>query len=193
MSATNTTSPGRAALAEKLPDPVEIRTIARMIEDLDYYQVRKVEPGAALGTIRAAYHEQSRIFHPDRYLSVDDDSLRRAVNDVAKRIKEAYSVLRHPVKRRQYNLVLQDGSRREKGLRFTQATAVAAQRAREEAVGKTPKGREFIRMAEEERRKGNFAAALRNVKMALVYEPGNPRFVALQQEIGQSQRGIKNS
>lgn len=176
----------------KLPDPVEIRTLARMIDELNYYEILKIEPGAALSGIRGAYHEQSRIFHPDRYLSLADEELRRSINAIAKRIKEAYAILRHPVKRRQYNLVLQDESRKGKSLRFTHETAMAAQRAREQAVGKTPKGREFIRMAEEERRKGNLAAALRNVKMALVYEPGNARFLSLQDEIAKAQRGIKN-
>lgn len=193
MAGPSTTSRDQPPRPAKLLEPVEIRTIARMIDDLNYYEILKVEPGAALSGIRGAYHEQSRVFHPDLYLSMADEDLRRAVNTIAKRIKEAYAVLRHPVKRRQYNLVLKERSRTAKGLRFTQETAIAAQRAREEAVGKTPKGREFIRMAEEERRKGNIAAALRNVKMALAYEPGNPRFVALQEEIAKSQRGIKKT
>ena len=191
--AASRTIEGRPARPAKLPEPVEIRTLAGMIDELNYYEILKVDPGAALSGIRGAYHEQSRLFHPDLYVSIGDEELRRAVNTIAKRVKEAYAVLRHPVKRRQYNLVLKEGSAGDKALRFTQDTALAAQRAREEAVGKTPKGREFIRMAEEEQRKGNVAAALRNVKMALAYEPDNPRFLALQQEIAKSQRGIKNS
>jgi len=193
MAALRTPPAGRRRRAAKLPEPLEVRTLARMIDELNYYEVLKVDPGAALSAIRGAYHEQSRVFHPDCYLTLEDDEIRRAVNAIAKRIKEAYAVLRHPVKRRQYNLVLRNAPTGGKGLRFTQETAIAAERAREEAVGKTPKGREFIRMAEEERRKGNFAAALRNVKMALAYEPGNPRFLELQQAIAKSQRGIKPS
>ena len=84
-------------------------------------RILKVERGAAPSQIRLGYQRQSLIFHPDRFLSSPDPELRNDVNTVAKRIKEAYAVLRHPVKRTQYNQVLR-GSGNKKGLRFTQET-----------------------------------------------------------------------
>lgn len=173
-----------------LTSPVEIRTLVRMLDEFDYYEILKVERGAALSGIRSGYHKQSRAFHPDRYLRCDDDDLRSAVNSIAKRIKEAYAVLRHPVKRTQYNQVLGHGDTAQ-GLRFTQKTAQTAQRVREEEVGKTPKGREFFQLAQEERKKENIAAAVRNIKIALAYESDNPRFLAFQEELVKSQRGLK--
>jgi len=170
--------------------PVEIRTLAHMLDEFDYYEILKVERGAALSRIRRGYHKQSRTFHPDRYLRCPDDDLRKAVNSIAKRIKEAYAVLRHPVKRTQYNQVL-GRDENERGLRFTQKTAQTAQRVREEEVGKTPKGRAFFQMALEERKKENIASAVRNIKMALAYESDNPRFLAFQEELVKSQRGLK--
>jgi DnaJ-class molecular chaperone len=169
------------------PTPREIRTLARLLENFDYYQLLKVERGSPLGTIRAAYHQQSRNFYPDRYLNSSDIELRDAVNAIAKRVKEAYAVLRHSVKRAQYDQMLDASSDRTR-VRYTKETALEAQRAREEAIGKTPKGREFFRLAEEEKRKGNLEAALRNVQMALVYEPDSARFRALQEELMKSQR-----
>jgi hypothetical protein len=61
-----------------------------------------------------------------------------------------------------------------------------------DAIGKTAQGREFIQMAEAERGKGNLEGAMRNVKMALAYEPANERFVALRNEIARAQRGRKD-
>ena len=84
--------------------------------------------------------------------------------------------------RTQYTQVL-GGSGNKKGLRFTRETALAARQAREEKIGKTPRGREFFGQAQEEMRKGNVQAAVRNIKMALAYESDNPRFLALQDEL----------
>jgi DnaJ-class molecular chaperone len=173
------------------PSVREIQTLARLLEDFDYYQILDVERDAPLGKIRSAYHQQSRMFYPDQYLHSSDTELRDAVNAIAKRIKEAYAVLRHSVKRAQYDQML-DAAGDTKRLRYTKETALAAQRAREEAIGKTAKGREFFRLAQEEKRKGNIEAALRNAQMALVYEPESTLFRALQDELNKSQRSLRN-
>jgi curved DNA-binding protein CbpA len=144
------------------PSVREIRTLARLLENFDYYQLLNVERDATLGKIRTAY-----------------------------RVKEAYAVLRHSVKRTQYDQML-DASGDRKRVRYTKETALEAQQAREEAIGKTAKGREFFRLAEEEKRKGNMEAALRNVQMALVYEPESTRFRALQEQLMKSQRSLRN-
>jgi curved DNA-binding protein CbpA len=173
------------------PSVREIRTLARLLENFDYYQLLNVERDATLGKIRTAYHLQSRNFYPDQYLNSSDIELRDAVNAIAKRVKEAYAVLRHSVKRAQYDQML-DASGDRKRVRYTKETALEAQQAREEAIGKTAKGREFFRLAEEEKRKGNMEAALRNVQMALVYEPESTRFRALQEQLMKSQRSLRN-
>lgn len=171
------------------PSPAEIRALAGTIDDLDYYQVLHLDRTASSEAIRAAYHRESRAFHPDRYLASDDTGLREAVNAVAKRIKEAYAVLRHAEKRPLYDTAL---SSPEGGLRYTEKTARRARQAQVDAIGKTPQGREFLQMAEAERHKGNLPAALRNVKMALAYEPANARFLAMRDEIVRAQRGRKD-
>jgi DnaJ-class molecular chaperone len=169
--------------------PAEIRTLARLIDDLDYYQVLRVPRAASSEALRSAYHRESRKFHPDSFLASEDERLRDAVNTIAKRIKEAYAVLRHPEKRPLYDATLASSAG---GLRYTEESARQARQAQVEAVGRTPQGREFIQMAEAERRKGDLEAAKRNVKMALAYEPDNPRFLALRDEIARAQRGRKD-
>ncbi len=171
------------------PSPVEIRALSLLVDDLDYYQVLRVPRTAASEAIRAAYHRESRAYHPDRYLSSGDKGIREAVNTIAKRIKEAYAVLRHPEKRPLYDAALSFSA---PGLRYTEEAARRARQAQVEAVGKTAQGREFIQMAEAERRKGNLEGAMRNVKMALAYEPANDRFLALRDEITRAQRGRKD-
>jgi curved DNA-binding protein CbpA len=182
--------PSSAAASSIPPPAAEIKALARLLGDLDYYQILKIEPRASSETIRAAYHRESRMFHPDRHLASDDAALRDAVNAVAKRIKEAYAVLRNPAKRSAYDLLLHSPDFRR--VRYTEESQVLATQAREEAVGKTPQGREFLRKAEADRAAGNTEGALRNVKMALTYEPANARFRALLDEIVKSQRGRRD-
>ena len=171
------------------PSPAEIRAVARLIDDLDYYQVLRLPRAASSEAIRAAYHRESRVYPPDRYLASVDEGLRDAVNTIAKRIREAYSVLRHPEKRSVYDAALASS---RGGLRYTEEAARQARQSRMEEVGKTPQGREYIQIAEAERRKGSLEAAMRNVKMALAYEPDNPRFLALRDELVRAQRGRKD-
>jgi len=190
--AASARSAGRAVSSEAKaadPSPAEIRAVARLIDDLDYYQVLRLPRAASSEAIRAAYHRESRVYYPDRYLASADEGLREAVNTIAKRIREAYSVLRHPEKRPVYDDALASSPG---GLRYTEEAARQARQARIEEVGKTPQGREFIQMAEAERRKGNLEAAMRNVKMALAYEPANARFLVLRDELVRAQRGRKD-
>jgi hypothetical protein len=45
--------------------PSEIKALARIVGDLDYYQLLHLERNAASGDVRRAYHATSRTFHPD--------------------------------------------------------------------------------------------------------------------------------
>ena len=68
--------------------PAEIRALSRILEELDYYQLLHVAPGATAQQIRTAYHDCSRNFHPDANRNVPDE-LRPSVERIAKRVTEA--------------------------------------------------------------------------------------------------------
>ena len=65
--------------------PTEIEALARIIDDLDYYQLLHLKPDADPRDIKNAYYASSRAFHPDLYRGVEP-SLRTAVAVIAKRI-----------------------------------------------------------------------------------------------------------
>lgn len=60
------------------------------------YDVLGVSPGATAAEVRAAYREAARRHHPDR----------RGDADAMARVNEAWQVLGHPERRRQYDLTL---------------------------------------------------------------------------------------
>jgi DnaJ-class molecular chaperone len=152
--------------------PTEIRALARILDELDYYALMHVPRGANAVEVKRAYFASSRTFHPDANRHLQGE-LREAVGRIAKRVTEAYSVLRDPRRRAAYDRRLAEG----KGLRIQLAEATAdAGRSESVLKGRTPQGRQFFARAEADRQRGDLAAALRNLQTALTFEPDNALF-----------------
>ena len=150
----------------------EIRALARLVDRMDYYRLLRVEQSAPSGKIRSAYHEARRRFHPDAFFRAPDD-IRTAVDRIAKRITEAYTVLRDEVRRSSYDTALERGA-----LRFDAEAQGTVRQRTEEKTGATPNGRRFYALSLEEERKGDLARAIGQLKMALTFERDNPSFQA---------------
>lgn len=152
---------------------------ASALHTLDYFQVLRLSQTAAPAEIKQAFYRESRTFHPDRFFQVENPTLKRHVHELYKRLAEAYSVLRDDRRRRQYLSDIQ-GPERARKLRFTEAseaeTKAAAKRQTEEQIGTTPRGRQFYTTAQQDLQAGRLAQAERNLKMALTFEPQNPRY-----------------
>lgn len=63
-------------------------------EPLDYWQILELEPGADAGSLKRAFRQQARRWHPDLN---DNDPL---AEERFKQVNEAYAVLSDPVRRR---------------------------------------------------------------------------------------------
>jgi curved DNA-binding protein CbpA len=164
-------------------DPIlaaEAEILALQIDGQNYYQVLRIEPRASHGQVRAAYHTLSRQYHPDRWFHLPDCAFKQHIYRISKRITEAYVVLRDPASRSGYDAQL--GSSQGAQVRFTEETAKAQKRAKEEVTGKTEKGRRSYQQGLAELKKGNFPAAERAFKMALVFEPENELFKSAMQD-----------
>lgn len=70
-----------------------------------HYEVLEIEPGAAPERVRLAYHDQARVWHPDRYSSADGPRADEAEVRM-RRINEAWRVLSDPVTRKAYDASL---------------------------------------------------------------------------------------
>ena len=154
--------------------PPEIKALASILDELDYYRLLHLEPGAGTVEVKRAYFASSRLFHPDANRHLPED-LQGAVARIAKRVTEAYSVLRHAKRRQVYDARLA-GPERPVRLQLAEAESAAEKKAVEERLGTTPNGRRFFTLAHQEIDRGNLAAAARNLQMALTYEPSNEFF-----------------
>src|SRR2546427_6954241 len=151
----------------------EIVALARIIEELDYYQLLDLRRDAGAGEVKRAYPSSWRTFHPDANRHLEGE-LRDASHSIAKRITEAYAVLRDPRRRQAYDRSLERGMPTR--MQLADASAEADRRSAQERGGRTPQGRQFFKLAESDIVRGNWAAAARNLQTALTFEPGNALF-----------------
>lgn len=150
--------------------PLEVQALVRIMDELSYYQILHIEPGATSRDIKKAYYQSARTFHPDATRHLDAEVQKRCLQ-ISKCVTEAYCVLRDPRKRKSYDDKLSQGE----GMRMQLSEARAAHIKRDsvERTGQTAQGRQFIHKAEDNLRREDYAAAIGNLQMALTFEPGN--------------------
>ncbi len=152
----------------------ELRALAQILDELDYYELLEVPRQAHAGALRSAYHARARSFHPDRHRGADAQTL-AAAERIAKRVAEAYAVLRDPRRRKLYDEQLGSADRTGR-LRLVEGEQQAERRVRDERQGRTPNGRRFVTLAQSDLGRGDVEAAARNLQMALTFEPDNDFF-----------------
>jgi DnaJ-class molecular chaperone len=165
--------------------PGEVVALARIIEELDYYQLLDLRRDAGAGEVKRAYHSSSRNFHPDANRHLDGE-LRAASHVIAKRITEAYAVLRDARRRQAYDRSLENGAPMR--MQLAEASAEAERRSAQERGGRTPQGRQFFKLAETDIARANWAAAARNLQTALTFEPDNALF---KERLAQAKKALR--
>jgi len=168
-----------------LPDlaPLEVQALAKIMNELNYYQILHLEADATVSEIKKAFHQTSRAYHPDANRH-REDAVRADCSRISKRVTEAYCVLRDPRRRRAYDGRLEN----DDGVRMQLAEAKAAHDKQhvEERQGKTPEGRQFYQKVVEDLKRGDEASAVRNLQMALTFESDNEAFKEQLQELRES-------
>jgi DnaJ-class molecular chaperone len=162
---------------------IEAQALAQVLDELDYFQILKIGQDAAPSEIKSAYYRESRAYHPDRFFQLESADLKETIGRIYKRINEAYVCLRDDAKRSKYVADV-TGPERHKKLRFVEASEQELKKDKEQEIGTTPQGRKFFMQGLQDMAAQRFAAAERNFKMALTYEPGNANYKAKAQEAG---------
>jgi DnaJ-class molecular chaperone len=158
---------------------LETEAFSQIVDSLDYFEILKVSRSAIPGEIRDAFQALTRLYHPDRYHAFPDSPFKEQVLRIYKRITEAYVILRDDQKRKKY-LADISGPDREKKLRFTEEDEVEtreiAKRQVEEQIGQTAKGRQLYQQALRDVEAGRMDTAIRNLRVAVGFEPQNQLF-----------------
>jgi DnaJ-class molecular chaperone len=165
--------------------PSEVRALASLVDELDYYQLLEITRDAPASAVKRAYYAVTRRLHPDanRDLAAAD---RETLESIARRVSEAYQVLRDGRRRKAYDAQLAAGSGAR--MQLAEAEAQAEKQALEHHLGRTPNGRRFFNLARADLDRGDLVAAARNLRTALTFEPGNPYFKKKLDEVTAAQR-----
>jgi DnaJ-class molecular chaperone len=154
--------------------PAEIKTLFELVDELDYYQILEVPRDAPVSAIKSGYYAVSRRYHPDANRALQGE-VRRNLEHVAKRVTEAYSVLRDARRRLAYDGQLAK-DRHAVRMRLAEADSQAQKKTLEDHLGTTPNGRRFFALARADIDRNDLDSAIRNLQMALTYEPANQFF-----------------
>jgi DnaJ-class molecular chaperone len=87
----------------------EIAGLYDGLERLSYYDYLALPATADYIAVREAFYARAQRFHPDRFVALAGESVKRAAYEVYKRMTEAYNVLADPVLRAAYDAGLADG------------------------------------------------------------------------------------
>lgn len=162
----------------------ETKQLAASLHLLDYYQILGCAHDAQLTFIKQRYHALQREYHPDTFFQSPDHDLRFAVFTIAKRVTEAYVILRDADKRAKYTRDIV-GPERPTKLRYTDEAEVEQRREKEEVLGKTPQGRKLVQKAMISMKRNDFAGAQRDLQTAMLFEKDNELIKAKLVEIAE--------
>lgn len=150
-----------------------VRTMFRLLDEVDYYQVLGVDPDCSKEALKNAYFELSLEFHPDRFFLLRSGDLKEKIYAIYRRITEAHGVLSDERRRAAYDEVRR--SRFEKG----SATDVPGsfEEAQQTEMFNVPathaKAKHFIDLARAAFTDGDALGTRLHLHLALTYEGDN--------------------
>lgn len=160
----------------------ETKQIAAGLDRLDYFQILGCSHETPHAEMKARYHQLQKNYHPDAFFGSPDRELRSAVLRIAKRVSEAYVILKDPQKRARYVKDI-SGPERDKKLRYTDESENELRRERLHETGKTPQGQKLFKKASDAMKASNWASAERDLRTALIFEPDSELFKRTLEEV----------
>jgi hypothetical protein len=171
-----------------------VRTMFRLLDEVDYYQMLSVDPQAPEMVLKRAYFDLSLEFHPDRFFLLRSGDLKEKIYAIYRRITEAYTVLSDERRRRAYEEArLQRHQKRAspelRNERDSKPPAVARANG-EESKAPTisvetynPKAKRFVDLARAAMVDGDLNGARLHLNLALSYEANNDELIKVIGEV----------
>ena len=154
----------------------EIRSFARGLLEMSYYEVLGVERDADAAAIRQAFFERSKRYHPDRYFSKQLGVYQELLTEIYKRVVVAHEVLRDSRLRDDYDKRL-DASRpaapagpslRSRG--SLRSPKVALLRLTQQLESGRRKARQHFEEARLHEKRGDLDRAIKCLRLAMTFD-----------------------
>jgi curved DNA-binding protein CbpA len=158
-----------------------------VLDELTYYELFGIEPGASPDDVRASFHRFSDTFHPDRHVGRTEEE-RQGLGAIFKRGTEAYMVLSDEGLRGRYDAqpAAAGGTERPKRLSANLSRPPPPHSLgppKLEDTVKSTAARPFARRAEELMHAGDFRQAKLQLVMANHMDPGNEALEAALRDV----------
>ncbi len=183
--------PVEALLEPEIDLPLDFQRRVLAFEatlDRPYHELLEVERDADGRAIKRAYFARSKEFHPDRYYRKDLGGFRARLEQIFKKIVEAYELLSDPTTRAEIEKSLAQAPPRPTGGKEDRALARKRQvleRLRKqfhipEAIltERRFKARQFYQAAMISGRKGEWLEAASSVRLAIAFDPWSDEYKA---------------
>jgi curved DNA-binding protein CbpA len=166
---------------------IEVEALHKVVDNLDYYSLLKLRPGAPIPEVEKAFAAQSKVFHPDRFFGVRDPHFMKKVTQIFKKLTEAYQVLKDPDLKKMYDEKM--GFRAKKGEapasstgrhRTVPSNVSKADLEREKAaldadeMVADKRARKYWDLAQIAEFNEDWNGVVMNLQFAMSYEKGNP-------------------
>lgn len=173
----------------------KILYLHQKLDELTHYQLLEVERRADPRSIKRAYFEISRQYHPDTYFRKELGSYKNRVEDIFKRVTRAYEVLSDPDARKAYDATLPYEPTPEEleAARKLKAIQEREERMREERrqrlLRRMPlshrkaQAREHFAVAQDFLKRNDPVRAMNEIQITLSLDPGQAEYEKLAEEL----------
>ena len=175
---------------------VEVEVLYSVLDDLDYYKLFKLKPGAPLQEVERAFAEQSKAFHPDSFFGVADPEFQQQVTRLFKKVSEAYQVLKAPDLKKLYDKKLGlsvrgGGSELSAGEKMgsVNKAALEAEKAamNSETACQDKRSQKYWELSDIAWANEDWNGVVMNIQFAMNYEPNNKR---LKEKLAQAKKKL---
>jgi curved DNA-binding protein CbpA len=166
------------------------------LETWNHYDVLGLERGAEEKEVKKGYFERSKEFHPDRFRRFQDlGSFKKRIDEIYRRVGEAYRVLTDPDQRPEYDKSLpaepnlagiEDILREQVQAERDERRAEERERRRIEqnpVLARFKRAKAFFEEAKQLEAAGKVAEAMRAAQMATTYDERKPEYAELFQRL----------
>ena len=149
-----------------------VESLHGRLDSVDYFELLDLRRPAGPADIKDAYFKCSMELHPDRFMQLPDEELKRKIYEVYKRMSEAFKVLINSELRRAYEAGL-DGTDRKNNLRYLDRGRQLASFEDPTSDASTPAGKRYLHFANLAAAEGNLRSARMYLTLAMQCEPQN--------------------
>ena len=150
-----------------------LETLHEIVDELDYYQLLRINNQCEPADISVAYKTQSQKLHPDRAATIPE--MKEKATYIYTAINEAFRILKDPESRLFYDSLLTGGQIR------VEDTALKTNADRQNAndpsnAATTEEGKKYWTLALSDFESKRYSSAVLNINFALQFERENETF-----------------